>query len=76
MANETALDRLLRGEPGLYHLFVRHDDWCLMLAGGEVCNCNPEQELVETSENNGEAIARQIIDGNNRLKRLQDSRKN
>ena len=30
--------------PGVYHLIVRHDDWCDLLCGRGLCNCNPDIE--------------------------------
>lgn len=31
----------LAGKPGLHHVTILHDDWCQLLAGKGLCNCNP-----------------------------------
>ena len=32
---------------GLTHLYVKHDDFCELLAGGYLCNCNPTRVLKD-----------------------------
>jgi len=32
---------------GLTHLQVKHDDFCELLAGGYLCNCNPIRVLKD-----------------------------
>jgi hypothetical protein len=38
---------------------VKHDDWCRVYKGGE-CNCDPEIEFTEVTNENRGSISRRI----------------
>jgi hypothetical protein len=38
---------------------VKHDSWCRVYNGGE-CNCDPEIEFTEVTDENTEAVSRRI----------------
>ncbi len=41
------LERLAKiGLPRVYHISIRHDDWCDLLNGRGKCNCNPKLVAV------------------------------
>lgn len=68
MGKEKLLEALKH--PGMYHLFVRHDDWCPLLLNDGVCICSPDLELVTQTDQNVDAVVAKIVDGADRVEKL------
>lgn len=61
MEKEKLLEALKN--PGMYHLFVRHDDWCPLLLNDGECRCSPDLEFITQTDQNVDAVAAKIVDG-------------
>jgi hypothetical protein len=44
---------------GFTNVTIKHDDWCRTYNAGE-CNCDPEIEFTEVTDENKETVARRI----------------
>lgn len=74
MENQKLLDTI--NKPGLHQVFVRHDDWCLLLLGYGDCNCKPTIEVVTVTDNNAEQVAQKVSDSYSSLDKFRRSQKN
>lgn len=75
MANEKLPD--LSRLTGLNILTVMHDDWCLLLLQQGECNCNPDYGgIVQVTDDNAEAVAKQISKDNERTAQLRRASRN
>lgn len=62
---------------GFNILTVMHDDWCLLLLAQGECNCSPEfGGIVQVTDANAEAVAKQIQQDNERTAKLRRASRN
>lgn len=66
-------------EPGTMNLLsIYHDDWCgyFITSSPASCNCVPDVELTEVTDDNIEQVAEKVVRDEKRSQQLKLSRRN